>query len=208
MFLKNLFKRDEQFFDLLEASAGDAKSSVQLLVKMLQNKEVPASLEDFAETRRKDKRVKEEITKQLCRTFFTPLDREDIESLSIVLSKIPKTVKKFSEKFLLCRERVGVMDFGPQVKIIEQTVDTVFLMVQNLRKRTNLEKMKELNHSLHVLEGDADKLMLDLLREIYSGKYEPLRVIALKDLYEMLEKIVDRCRDAGNVVFQIVLKSS
>jgi uncharacterized protein len=30
----------------------------------------------------------------------------------------------------------------------------------------------------------------------------------LRDLFELLEKLIDRCRDAGNVIFQIVLKNS
>ena len=29
-----------------------------------------------------------------------------------------------------------------------------------------------------------------------------------RDLYELIEKVVDRCRDVGNVVMDIVLKSS
>ena len=35
-----------------------------------------------------------------------------------------------------------------------------------------------------------------------------MAVIALKDLYDLLEKVIDRCRDAGNVIFHIVLKNS
>ena len=48
----------------------------------------------------------------------------------------------------------------------------------------------------------------DGVQVIYSGKHDPLKVIILLDLCETLEKIIDRCRDAGNVVFQIVLKYS
>jgi hypothetical protein len=33
-------------------------------------------------------------------------------------------------------------------------------------------------------------------------------MIVLRDLFELLEKVIDRCRDAGNVIFRIVLKSS
>jgi uncharacterized protein Yka (UPF0111/DUF47 family) len=43
---------------------------------------------------------------------------------------------------------------------------------------------------------------------LFSGKYDAVKVIVLKDLYELLEKVVDRCRDAGNVITQIVLKNS
>ncbi|MDB6118432.1 MAG: hypothetical protein JWO08_2213, partial [Verrucomicrobiaceae bacterium] len=36
---------------------------------------------------------------------------------------------------------------------------------------------------------------------------DPIRVIILKDLYELLEKVVDRCRDTGNVISNIILKN-
>jgi uncharacterized protein Yka (UPF0111/DUF47 family) len=71
-----------------------------------------------------------------------------------------------------------------------------------------MEKIKELNDRLQYIEGEADKLMLVLLRDLYSGRHEPLKVIILKDLYELMEKVIDRCRDAGNVVVQVVLKNS
>jgi uncharacterized protein Yka (UPF0111/DUF47 family) len=35
-----------------------------------------------------------------------------------------------------------------------------------------------------------------------------LQVLALKELHELLEKTVDRCRDAGNTITYIVLKHS
>ena len=45
-------------------------------------------------------------------------------------------------------------------------------------------------------------------RQIDNGSHEPLKVIALKDLFELLERGIDRCRDAGNVIAHIVLKNS
>jgi uncharacterized protein Yka (UPF0111/DUF47 family) len=72
----------------------------------------------------------------------------------------------------------------------------------------NLEKVKELNDRLQFIEGEADNHMMTLYKDLFSGKHEPVQVIVLKDLYELLEKIIDKCRDAGNVVAQIVLKNS
>jgi uncharacterized protein Yka (UPF0111/DUF47 family) len=66
--------------------------------------------------------------------------------------------------------------------------------------------MKEMNARLQHVEGEADKLIMELLKDLYSGQHDPLRVIMLRDLYDLLEKVVDRCRDAGNVLSQIVLK--
>ena len=206
--LRKLLGYDDKFFNLLEASAEEAQSSVQLLVGMLKKANGMPTLDEFIQTRRKDKQITEEISEQLCKTFVTPLEREDIEALSIALYKIPKTVEKFSEKFALCHEHISEVDFSRQVNILEQTTETVTQMVKTLRQRAHLERVKEQNDRLHYLEGEADKLMMSLIKELYSGKHEPLKVIIIMDLYETLERIIDRCRDAGNVIFQIVLKYS
>ena len=206
--LKKLLGYDDKFFNLLEASAAEAQSSVQLLVGMLKQANGLPTLDEFVQTRRKDKQITEEISEQLCKTFVTPLEREDIEALSIALYKIPKTVEKFSEKFALCHEHIREVDFSRQVNILEQTTETVTQMVKTLRERAHLERVKQQNDRLHYLEGEADKLIMSLIKELYSGKHEPLKVIIIMDLYETLERIIDRCRDAGNVIFQIVLKYS
>ena len=57
---------------------------------------------------------------------------------------------------------------------------------------------------------DIGQLIVDgpPMREVYSGKYEPLQAMMVRDLYDLLEKVIDRCRDAGNVISHIVLKNS
>ena len=59
-----------------------------------------------------------------------------------------------------------------------------------------------------LLEGEADKVLVEMLRGLYATHLDTVRVVFLKDIYELLEKVADRCRDAGNVINQIVLKNS
>ena len=67
-------------------------------------------------------------------------------------------------------------------------------------------------HSDHGLvetsESDRARRLLELLRDLYQSNYDPKHIIFLRDLYELLEKVIDRCRDAGNVVLQVVLKNT
>ena len=206
--LRRLLGYEDKFFSLLEASAQEARGSVQLLATLVKNVDQVPTLDEFIQTRRKDKRITVEITEELCKTFVTPLEREDIEALSFALYKIPKTAEKFGEKFVLSNRHVRGSDFSGQIRILEESVSTVAEMVHRLRSRTQLEQMKEQNDRLHYLEGQADDLMLHLIKDMYSGQHDPLKVIITLDLYETLEGIIDRCRDAGNVIFQMVLKYS
>ena len=206
--LQKLLGRDDVFFDLLEKSAEEARESVRLLVRLLGTPgSGGAALDEFALLRKKDKRITEELSTRLTQTFVTPLEREDIEALSTALYKIPKTLEKFGERLLLSRAQVGSADFSRQVQLLESAIGTVEELVKHLR-RSKLDVVKEQNDKLQYLKGEADKLMMELLRGLYNGESDPIRVIALKDLYELLEKVIDRCRDAGNIIFHIVLKNS
>jgi uncharacterized protein len=206
--LQKLLSRDDKFFDLLESSAEEARSSVQLLVPFLKSPDRVLSLDEFVEKRRRDKVITREIAEHLCTTFVTPLEREDIESLSNALYKIPKTVEKFGERLLLAPHLVKGITLSRHATMLEEATDLVLVMVKELRSGANLKEIKEHNSKLQKVEGEADNLMLEALRSIYTDDSNPLRTVFLKDLYELLEKIFDRCRDAGNSVFQIVLKHS
>lgn len=206
--LQKLFGKTDIFYDLLEKSAEEARHSVQALKTLIAQPPASQSLDELKLVRRKDKKITEEINEALCKTFVTELDREDIEALSNALYKIPKTVEKIAERFIICSGKIAGTDFSRQLGMMATAADTVVEMVGELRKKMHLERMKDLNAKLQQVEGDADKLVLELLKDLYSGNHDPLRVIMLRDLYDLMEKVVDKCRDAGNVLSLIVLKYS
>jgi uncharacterized protein Yka (UPF0111/DUF47 family) len=206
--LQRLLGKEDMFFQLLEASAQEARNSVQTLMKLSQALDQPASLEEFAIARRKDKQITRQITEAVFTTFVTALEREDIEALSNALYKIPKTVEKFGERALLASQHVQGVDFTPQIAFLDQATAAVLAMVKSLHKGVNLEEIRSLNGKLQQIEGEADNTIMAIFKDLFSGKHDAVKVIVLKDLYELLEKAVDRCRDAGNVISHIVLKNS
>jgi uncharacterized protein len=205
--LQKLLGKDDKFFDLLQASAEEGLHSVEALKRILTNPSITPTLDEFVSSRRKDKAITNEISELLVKTFVTALEREDIEALSNALYKVPKTIEKFAERYILCAPRLRDVKFDTQIVMLEEATKTVVAMLKELKKN-NLQSISQHNTKLQKLEGDADKLMLEEFRDLYSGKYDPLTALALKDLYELLEKVFDRCRDTGNVVSHVVLKHS
>ncbi|MFN2507268.1 MAG: DUF47 domain-containing protein [Chthoniobacterales bacterium] len=207
--IRKFLGHDEKFFDLLEASAQQADSSVHHLVTLLaklEHHDSPQSLEEFVDSRRKDKQITQELTEQLCKTFITPLEREDIQALAAALYKIPKTVEKIGERILISPGDLRAHHFEKHVQLLDKAAEEVLAMVKELRKGTDAATAREKNARLQTIEGDADKLELELLRDLYHGNYDPKQIIFLRDLYNLLEKVIDRCRDAGNIILQVVLK--
>lgn len=206
--LQKLLGKEDKFFTLLEASAEAARASVQALVKLSKTLDQPVAYDEFAYARKKDKEITSQISNAVYTTFITALEREDIEELSSALYKIPKMVDKFTTRVLVAPQYVRGIDFSKQIHLLERATDIVLELVKSLRSGMDLEKVKDLNDQLQFLESEADTHIMALYKELFSGKHEALQVIALKDLYELLEKVIDRCRDAGNVIAHIALKHS
>lgn len=206
--LQTIFGKGDKFYGLLEASADSARLSAKALIELLSTPATEQSLEKFKQARRREKDLFAQISEELVNTFVTVLDREDIEALSSALYKIPKVVEKFAERYTLASERMGDVDFAGRAAMLEQACEVLEKMVGLLRYGMNLEKIKQLNDQLQTIEGEADRQILELYKDAYANESDPIRYLIKMDLFEILEKAIDRCRDAGNVIYHIVLKNS
>jgi uncharacterized protein Yka (UPF0111/DUF47 family) len=206
--IQQFFSRDTKFFDLLEASANETLALTRLLVNLLKNHRQAQPLDDFAKARGNDKLITEEIRRELVHTFITGLEREDIEMLAYALYKICKTIEKFAERYNIAPERLQGVDFERQTKLIEKATMTMAEMIKQLRKMPSLETIKSLNDEMQAIESEADDVVIELLAGVYSGRYEPIQAMMVRDLHDLLEKVIDRCRDAANAVTHIVMKNS
>jgi uncharacterized protein Yka (UPF0111/DUF47 family) len=206
--LQKLFGKGDKFQNLLEEAASEAHESAQHVIHLLKAPGDTKSMDDLVLARRKEKKIAEQISSELVKTFITGLEREDIEALSLALRKIPKAAEKFAERWIIAGPHLRSADFSQQGEMMIKATEVVLGMVRQLREMDHLEKAKEMNDKLQYIEGEADKLMLQLLKDLYNGKYDALSAIVIRDLYELMEKVIDRCRDAGNVVMHIVLKNS
>src|SRR5438552_14541348 len=130
--LQKVLGKEDKFFDFLEASAQEGRSSVEALKKLIQSPETK-SLDEVVLSRRKDKAITAQISDALCTTFVTALEREDIEALSVALYKVPKTVEKIAERITLGPAYLKEVDLSRQVDLLQRAAETVLLMIRELR---------------------------------------------------------------------------
>ena len=206
--IQQLFSKGDRFQELLEAATRESHESVRLAIELMKPPRNTQYLDDLILARRKEKKISDQISTELVKTFITGLEREDIESLARALFRIPKAAEKLAERLVMAGHHLDGIDFSKHADMMGKATDAIQGMVQQLRDMKDLEKVKTFNDRLQLVEVEADRHMMDLLRDLYGGEYEPIRAMVLRDVYELMEKIIDRCHDAGNVVMHIVLKNS
>ena len=205
--LQTIFGSGQQFYTLLEEASQAALDSAKALHAMMKESDRQPALDAFKLARLRERATSDKISQALVDSFITPIEREDIEALGSALYKIPKQVERFADRYVLARHRLEEIDFAPRAAMLEKAASVVVEMVHELR-HMRLEPMKQLNDRLRVIETEADRLILELHRDIYSGTLDAAEMFLLKEFFEILEKAIDRCREAGVVAYEIVLKNS
>jgi uncharacterized protein Yka (UPF0111/DUF47 family) len=207
-----LLPREDKFYRLMGGLAEEARLCaihLDTFVKSDDKSQRTTELTAINESRIRSKTLSSDITRELCSTFITPYDREDIQDFSHSLYKIIKTIKKIGDRL----DMHGLVNgksarFSRQTGLIVQEAEAMQDMVYELTKGHHNDRIVAKANVLHDLENEGDMVLNELFADLFRDENDIKQLILLKDLYNMLEKVIDRYRNAGAVALQIVLKHS
>jgi uncharacterized protein Yka (UPF0111/DUF47 family) len=117
-------------------------------------------------------------------------------------------VEKFAERYAVVAERVADVDFAQRACVLEESTAVVSEMIGELRRGLRIDPIRKLQDRLQALESEGDRMLLAPYRTLYVEGEDVMRAMLAKDLFELIEKAIDKCRDVGNIVYSIVLKNS
>ena len=206
--LQTIFGKGDKFYGLLEQSAEAARESAKALHDLVTQADHAPVMAAFAAARSREKALAAQISEELVNTFVTALDREDIEALNTSLYKIPKAIEKFAERYDIVSGRLQGVDFTQRTLVLARSTEVVAQMIGELRNGLRIDPVKKLQDRLQTLESEGDRMLLAPYRTLYLESNDPMRAMLAKDLFELIEKAIDKCRDVGNIVYSIVLKNS
>ncbi|MBQ4856451.1 pit accessory protein [Rhodanobacter sp. B2A1Ga4] len=206
--LQTIFGKGDKFYGLLEQSAATVSESARALHELLTQPDRGPVMAAFTATRAREKALAAQISEGLVNTFVTALDREDIEALNSALYKIPKTIEKFAERYEIVADRLAGVEFAQRTLVLQRSSEVVAEMIGELRRGLRIDPVKKLQDRLQALESEGDRMLLAPYRTLYMEGGDAMRAMLAKDLFELIEKAIDKCRDVGNIVYSIVLKNS
>lgn len=199
--------RSDQFLDLIEQLTHSVCASPQYLKAYMQATDAPSrarAAESLMEARLASKTIAARITEELCISYVTPFDRDDIQNFSNALYRIPKIMEKVKER--LDVHGLEASDFGGQIDVILQEASAMEELVRDLVRKPDTRRMQDKIKVLYELEARGDAILGDLLGQLFRKHTEARDLILRKDIYDMLEKVIDGYRDAAGVALKIVLK--
>jgi predicted phosphate transport protein (TIGR00153 family) len=208
--LQALLPREGRFFDLFDAHAQTICAGARALRLVLDGGDKTA--EHCAEVARQEA-LADDITRdamhQVRRTFMTPFDRSDIidlvSSMDDAIDQMHKTVKAIT----LFEQRSFEPDMVRMGEIIVRAADLTAEATPLLRQmRANAERLNQIAEEIRGLEDESDKIYDAGLAALYRGpaKADAMAFIVGGEIYDHLEKVVDRFEDVANRISGVLIE--
>jgi predicted phosphate transport protein (TIGR00153 family) len=199
--------QDKVFFSLLEKESGIVMEASRLLLEVVNN---PVDFEENVDKiRRLEKQcdeVVEEIFYKLNRTFITPIDHEDISTLSTTYDDVLDHMEGIAVRMRMFKT-IQPSDIVKRfVAIIVEAVEEIDSAIRQMRKVSH-RQIRDSLEKIHVLENKSDDLYDRAIPALFEEN-DVKKILIMKDIYEQLEEIADKCQDVALVIQDIVIKNA
>lgn len=188
--------------------SSQGRESARVLATLTRGDPPGNSMQLLRESRVRERGLAAEIETLLCASGQVPFGRDDVEPLARAVQAVPRSIRKFGERYNISTRHVEPMRFAEHAAMLETATDALHCLVLGLRDGSRIPDAKRCNDTLQRIEGEVDQTVVDSIVQLYAETENPVRAVVLKDLYELLDRTFDRCRSAGNLILRIAMKHS
>jgi predicted phosphate transport protein (TIGR00153 family) len=192
---------------MFQEMGGILISGAERLKLMLdQYDDVFASQREIKEIEHQGDALTHSIIIMLNKTFITPIDREDIYALASALDDVLDLIDASAQRFVMYRVEKPTVEAKELAFIIVRCCHAINTALKHLGK--NHDDICDQCVELNSLENEADKVSREAISRLFSEEKDPIQLIKLKEIYEILERTTDKCEDAANILESVVVKNA
>ena len=201
-----LIPREVKFFEMFAELASNVTAGARLLTEILYDfKDVQKRVEQLKDIEHRGDEITHSVITKLNQTFITPFDREDIHRLAASLDDVLDYVYAAGERLVMYKISSAPAAASDLARVVMRQSEQMEQAVALLEKQDRvLPYCVEINR----LENEADSIARTAIGHLFEGEKDPIQLIKLKELYEVLERASDKAEDVANVLETVILKNA
>lgn len=199
--------REEKFFALFLDQVRYISEAAALLLQGAEagNAQLERAAEQIGILERKADEVIHDVFRRLNQTFITPLDPEDIHSLSTHLDDVIDAIEEAAH-------RMVIYNIEPIPGVVIEVCRNIVSSSKSLQSAFEAlhSNTKILDHCIEInrIEDVTDDIVRKAVKELFASEKDPIRIMKLKEIYELLEQATDYCEDVADALQNVVVKNS
>jgi len=200
---------DDSFYEFFTRAANNLVRGTELLSGLaLPGADIQAISEGLGDVEHDSDKITHEVYNKINSTFITPFDREDIYRLASTLDDVMDHIEAAGNLvYLYGLTKLPALprEMHELVQVLDQQARVTADAMPRLK---SMKDLKEYWVEVNRLENDGDRAYRMLLVRLFSGEYDALSVLKMKEVADELEKACDAFEHVANTVETIAVKES
>ncbi len=206
--LRSILPKEFGFFDFFEQHIAVTIKACQEFQKLTSTSgDSEGSMQRIKDLEHEADEITHRCMEALQKTFITPIERSDIQILTKRLDDIIDSVDGATSRIHL----YGISEIRPEAKeladILVSATSEIQQALKALRNMKNAESIKQKCIAVHGYENKGDDILRSALLRLFKEN-DAMLVIKWKEIYERLEKAIDRCEDVADIIEGVVISST
>ncbi len=209
-FAKLLPPPENKFYNFFEEGAEVCELTSQLFYQIV-NSELKQREEYLIHAKTYKRRAVDALEGSLAllnASFITPIDREDIQLISTNLYGGTKVILKACVNLRIYKIDSYNDILKKQAEILIKSADELRNVISMLKKNAPLKDITACNSRIKDIESRGDEILFTATEELFSGKYDALYVLKMRDIYKGIENALDICSVISDLIVNISIKHS
>lgn len=205
----SLIPRDAGFFNLFEEAAAVVLRTAEAYAQVAQDYgQKDHWIAQIRQLEHDGDDITHRTLDKLDKTFITPFDREDIQTLMMNMDDIIDEIDAAAKRLSLYLIYEPTDWLVKQTDVLVRATRLVGEAVAGLRHLKRPESLQKCLVEIHELENEGDENNHAAVAELYNNSADPILVMKWKEIYDMTERAIDGCEDVANVIEAIILKNT
>ncbi|HRG62911.1 MAG: hypothetical protein E6Q32_07040 [Neisseriales bacterium] len=201
--------RGEIFFNLFVEGAENVHQTANIFANIISAKDKATETQlssELRQQRQKALEIEKKVMVQLNNQFITPLDRGDIQELSVLLLKLTKRIVKTNSKLQIYAIDIKADDCLIGSATTLQNITKVLVDIMHALKAGNYQRISKDEQRTDEFDENGIEDLRRAMKEMYSGNYDTMTILKLKEIYKSIESAIDTSASIADLVMQISIK--
>jgi predicted phosphate transport protein (TIGR00153 family) len=204
-----LIPKDVKFFDMIGEQVKVISDAVSHLKKMVEKEDYSEeNVKKIKELEQHCDTLSHEIIDILNETFITPIDREDIHKIVNEIDDIMDLINVVANRLYIYKIKTVKNTYFPEfLENITDAVNAVKNAVLSLKDIKKPRRILEYCIEINRLENSGDSIREKAIIELFEKEKDPIEIIKWKEIYEVLETILDECEYLARTIEEVLVKN-
>ncbi|MBS4212288.1 MULTISPECIES: DUF47 domain-containing protein [Neobacillus] len=203
------FKKNDKFSVLLSNISSNLKEGANFFTeyKLKNVSDLKIFSEKMKEIETKGDSFVHEVIKELNDAFITPIEREDILHLAMVMDDVLDGLEATSalfEMYSITQADDFMLQFVDAIRGSVIEIDKAVELLSNKK----LPQIREHAIKIKDFESKCDNILRQSIKNLFNVEKDPIRIIQYKEIYENLEDVADSCQTVANILETIIMKNA